>query len=108
MCLAAYPEIPRRKPKILLWSVISEAGSRLGADGSDAGWGESYSLQPPPPPNKTRRYKFCIAPDQHRTSLGILGTGMGRGKVFGGGSVLSSPHEEPSTAPQAPNTLNFA
>lgn len=34
---------------MLLETAICEAGSRLGAAGSDAGAGESYSLQIPPP-----------------------------------------------------------
>lgn len=35
--MAAYLEIPWRKPKMLLETVICEAGSRLRAAGSDAG-----------------------------------------------------------------------
>lgn len=60
MCLAAYPEVPQRKPEILLWTVISEAGSRLGADGSDVGRGGSYRLQIPPPQIKLHAVSLAL------------------------------------------------
>lgn len=78
-------------------------------DGSDAG-GEGGKLQPPnpPSPNKTRCYKSYFAPEQHPTSLGILGTGTGRGKVFGGRLSVRLSRKEPSAAPHNPTPLNFA
>lgn len=61
--MTAYAEIPQRKPRILLWTVTAEAGSRLGADGSDGGRGEKP--QPPNPLPQIKPVLLCSRSASH-------------------------------------------